>query len=92
MKLSYLLFALSLIALGPLLAIFVKKRKSTLQTSLKYFIFLTVLRLSAVLGYSYYLLQHGENVFGFLITFIAVYSILLIPEVLVIARILDNSA
>lgn len=91
-KLNYILFAVALVMLGPALAFVVKKKNFSLQKSLRYFIFLTVLRILALLGYSYYLYMNAISLFPFLLTFTVVYSILLIPEVIMIARILDGRA
>lgn len=86
----YAISTLLVVMLGPLLAFFVKVKNISLQNTLRYFIFLTVLRAFYVLGFSYFLIINGGNVFTFLITFAIVYSLMLLPEVLIIAKILDG--
>lgn len=91
-RIEYIFFTAFLVVLGPALALIVKKKNFSLQKSLRYFIFLTVLRISTLLAYSYYLHMNAVSLFPFLLTFTVVYSILLIPEVMLIARIMDGKA
>ncbi len=79
-----------LAVLGPLAAIYVKKRRYDVAKSFRVFVSLTVIRLSAVGIFSFFLFKNGGNLFLFLITFATVYSLLLIPEVLLIARALKE--
>lgn len=86
---SYVSFTVVLVCLGPALAYFTKIKNFSLQKSLKYFIFLSVLRLAAVFLYSFYLIKSNGNLLAFLIAFAITYSVLLLPEVVMIAKILE---
>jgi hypothetical protein len=81
---------LFLVSLGPFFAWIVKIYNFDLKRSLRYFIFLTVLRLTLVGAIAFYLSSLDGNVVRFLLVFGTVYSLGLFPEVLLIARILKE--
>jgi hypothetical protein len=76
--------------LGPLVSIVIKKRDIQIERSFKIFVGLAVFRLASVGIFSYFVIKNGGNLFVFLITFATVYSVLLIPEVILIERILEK--
>lgn len=82
--------AFFLMILGPLISIVVKKREVEIKNSFKIFVGLSIFRLVSVGIFSYFLIKNGGNLFVFLITFATVYSMLLIPEVILIAKILEK--
>jgi|GEM_PF-5144306 len=86
------LIGVLMIGLGPLFAWFMKIFNFDLKRSLKYFIFLTVLRLTTVGAIAVYLNYAGGNVAKFLLVFGTIYSLGLLPEVLLIGRILEKNS
>lgn len=86
-----IIFSIILMSLGPLASIYVKNKNLQIDKSLRLFVGITVVRLSAVGLYSYFLIKNGGNLFAFLITFATVYSVLLVPEVIFITRIMSRN-
>lgn len=86
------LLGVFMVGLGPICAWAIKIFNLDLKKSLKYFIFLTVLRLATVAVVAIYLNYTGGNVAKFLLVFGTVYSLGLLPEVLLIGRILEKSS
>ena len=72
--------------LTPLGLLYVRRRRSTIQRTLGVFVGVMVTRLSIAFGGGMFFQKSGGNPEMFLLTFATVFTILLIPEVMVIIR------
>lgn len=79
-----------LFLLTPLATWLIKKFEFSITKSLGCFIGLFLIKLSIVTFFSIHLFKSGGNMFVFLLTFAAIFSILLLPEVVIILKILKE--
>lgn len=73
-------------SLTPLGAAYAKRRGASINRSLAVFIAIMVVRLGVALEGAVIVQKSGGNVFAFLLTFATAFSLLLIPEVMLIVR------
>lgn len=72
--------------LTPLGAVYVQRRGASINRSLAVFVAIMVVRLGAALAGALIVQKSGGNVFAFLLPFATAFSLLLIPEVMLIVR------
>lgn len=85
-----LFLALLLFALSPFLSWLTKKYNLSVQKSLALFVTLAIIRLTSVAIISLFLFRNGGNIVVFLLTFATAFSVLLLPEVIIIGKFLKE--
>lgn len=84
---SGIVLALAFFALSVTVAYMVRKYDIALTRALAFFVGLTIFKLSSVFFFSYFLSKKGGNIFIFLIVFATAFSLMLIPEILVLSKV-----
>lgn len=83
---SGLLLALAFFGLSTGAAYVVKRYDLEITKALWFFVGLTIFKLGALLLFSYFLSKKSGNIFIFLVVFATAFSLLLVPEVIMMLR------
>lgn len=80
--LAFVFFTLSVTV-----AYVIKKYDIALTQAMGFFVGLTILKLSSLLLFSYYLSKKDGNIFIFLVVFATSFSLMLIPEIILMSKV-----
>ncbi len=73
--------------LSVLLAYMIKKYNMALTRAMGFFVGLTILKLSSLIIFSYFLSKKNGNIFIFLVVFATAFSLMLVPEIIIITKV-----